>query len=105
MSDRIACLPGDGIGPEVLDEAVRVLEHLPLDLEIVRLPFGGTAIDATGEPLPGETLAACRSARAVLLGAVGGPRWDGGAVRPEQGLIGLRKALDVYANLRPARRG
>ncbi len=105
MSDRIACLSGDGIGPEVLDQAVRVLESLPLDLEIVRLPFGGAAIDELGEPLPAETLDACRSARAVLLGAVGGPRWDAGAVRPEQGLIGLRKALDVYANLRPARRG
>jgi 3-isopropylmalate dehydrogenase len=103
--DRIACLPGDGIGPEVLDQAVRVLESLPLDLEIVRLPFGGAAIDEVGDPLPAETLAACLGARAVLLGAVGGPRWDGGAVRPEQGLIGIRKALDVYANLRPARRG
>jgi 3-isopropylmalate dehydrogenase len=101
----IACLPGDGIGPEVLDQAVRVLESLPLELRIVRLPFGGAAIEAHGDPLPGETLAACRDADAVLLGAVGGPRWDGGAVRPEQGLIGLRKALDVYANLRPARQG
>ena len=101
----IACLPGDGIGPEVLEQAVRVLEHLPLDVEIVRLPFGGAAIDATGEPLPAETLEACRASRAVLLGAVGGPRWDGGSVLPEQGLLGLRKALDVYANLRPATQG
>jgi 3-isopropylmalate dehydrogenase len=105
MTDTIACLPGDGIGPEVLDQAVRVLESLPVDLEIVRLPFGGAAIDELGDPLPAETLATCRAARAVLLGAVGGPRWDGGAVRPEQGLIGLRKELDVYANLRPARQG
>jgi len=105
MSELIACLPGDGIGPEVLDQAVRVLEHLPLDLQISRLPFGGAAIDEVGDPLPEETLAGCATARAVLLGAVGGPRWDGGAVRPEQGLIGLRKALDVYANLRPARHG
>ena len=105
QGDRIACLPGDGIGPEVLDQGVRLLESLPLELEIDRLPFGGAAIDELGDPLPAETLAACRSARAVLLGAVGGPQWDGGAVRPEQGLIGVRKALDVYANLRPARRG
>jgi 3-isopropylmalate dehydrogenase len=107
MAERqlIACLPGDGIGPEVLDQAVRVLESLPLNLQIERLPFGGAAIEETGDPLPPETLAACRAARGVLLGAVGGPRWDGGSVRPEQGLIGLRKALDVYANLRPARRG
>jgi 3-isopropylmalate dehydrogenase len=105
VAELIACLPGDGIGPEVLEEAVRVLESLPLDLELVRLPFGGAAIDAYGEPLPSETLAACRAAAAVLLGAVGGPRWDGANVRPEQGLIGLRKELDVYANLRPARFG
>jgi 3-isopropylmalate dehydrogenase len=105
MTDRIACLPGDGIGPEVLAQAARVLESLPLDIELVHVPFGGAAIDEVGDPLPPETLAACRSARAVLLGAVGGPQWDGGAVRPEQGLIGLRKALDVYANLRPARQG
>ncbi len=105
MSALIACLPGDGIGPEVLEQGVRVLESLPVDVEIVRLPFGGAAIDEHGDPLPQETLAACRTAQAVLLGAVGGPKWDGGAVRPEQGLIGLRKALDVYANLRPARLG
>ena len=105
MAELIACLPGDGIGPEVLDQGVRVLESLPVNVQIVRLPFGGAAIDELGDPLPAETLATCRGARAVLLGAVGGPRWDGGAVRPEQGLIGLRKALDVYANLRPARQG
>jgi 3-isopropylmalate dehydrogenase len=105
MTVRIACLPGDGIGPEVLDHGVRVLESLPLEVEIERLPFGGAAIDEVGDPLPAETLAACRTANAVLLGAVGGPRWDGAAVRPEQGLIGLRKELDVYANLRPARLG
>jgi 3-isopropylmalate dehydrogenase len=105
VADRIACLPGDGIGPEVLDQAVRVLEALPVDVRVERLPFGGAAIEETGDPLPPETLAACRDARGVLLGAVGGPRWDGGTVRPEQGLIRLRKALDVYANLRPARLG
>ena len=102
MTARIACLPGDGIGPEVLEQAVRVLEALPVDVELVTLPFGGAAIDETGEPLPAATLAACRDADAVLLGAVGGPKWDGGGPRPEAGLLGLRKALDVYANLRPA---
>jgi 3-isopropylmalate dehydrogenase len=105
MPDVIACLPGDGIGPEVLEQAVRVLQKLPLDVDVVTLPFGGAAIDATGEPLPAATLEACEAAQAVLLGAVGGPKWDGGAVRPEQGLLGLRKALDVYANLRPATQG
>jgi 3-isopropylmalate dehydrogenase len=101
----IAALPGDGIGPVVLEQAVRVLHALPVDVEVVELPFGGAAIDATGEPLPAETLAACRSSAAVLLGAVGGPKWDGGPVRPEAGLLGLRKELDVYANLRPAVQG
>jgi 3-isopropylmalate dehydrogenase len=105
MADVIACLPGDGIGPEVMAEAVRVLDALPVDVEVALLPFGGVAIDELGEPLPAETLAVARGARGVLLGAVGGPRWDGGDVRPEQGLIGLRKELDVYANLRPARLG
>ena len=105
MSAVVACLPGDGIGPEVLEQAVRVLSALPVDVETVELPFGGAAIDEFGEPLPAETLDACRSATAVLLGAVGGPKWDGGAVRPEAGLLGLRQALDVYANLRPASQG
>ena len=84
---------------------MRVLEHLPLDIEIVRLPFGGSAIDESGDPLPAETLAACRGATAVLLGAAGGPKWDGAPVRPEAGLLRLRKELDVYANLRPATQG
>jgi 3-isopropylmalate dehydrogenase len=105
VPELVACLPGDGIGPEVLKQAVRVLEHLPLDIETVSLPFGGVAIDELGDPLPSQTLAACRSAKAVLLGAVGGPKWDGGSVRPEAGLLGLRKELDVYANLRPATQG
>jgi 3-isopropylmalate dehydrogenase len=103
VSERIVCLPGDGIGPEVAAEALRVLESLPLEFDIENRLFGGAAIDATGEPLPPATLEACRAANAVLLGAVGGPRWDGGDVRPEQGLIDLRRELDVYANLRPAR--
>ncbi len=102
MPRTIVSLPGDGIGPEVTAEAVRVLEALPLEVEIEEHLFGGAAIDAIGEPLPAVTLAACRAADAVMLGAVGGPKWDGGAARPEAGLIELRKALDVFANLRPA---
>jgi 3-isopropylmalate dehydrogenase len=98
----VVVLPGDGIGPEVAAEAVRVLRTLPLEVSLEEHVFGGAAIDATGDPLPAETLEACRGADAVLLGAVGGPKWEGGAVRPEQGLIRLRRELDVYANLRPA---
>jgi 3-isopropylmalate dehydrogenase len=104
-TSRIVCLPGDGIGPEVTAEAVRVLEALPVDVEVESHPFGGAAIDATGDPLPEETLSACLEADAVLLGAVGAPRFDRAEVRPEQGLIRLRRELDVYANLRPARLG
>jgi 3-isopropylmalate dehydrogenase len=102
---KIAALPGDGIGPEVMGEALRVLERLPLDLDldVEQLPFGGAAIDATGEPLPAETLAACKAADAVLLAAVGGPSWDNAPLRPELGLLQLRRELGVYANLRPAR--
>jgi 3-isopropylmalate dehydrogenase len=102
VSRKIICLPGDGIGPEVMAEAVRALEALPIELELEEHAFGGAAIDAHGTPLPEATLAACRAADGVLLGAVGGPQWDGGTVRPEAGLIEVRRALDVYANLRPA---
>jgi 3-isopropylmalate dehydrogenase len=101
----IVCLPGDGIGPEVTAEGMRVLECLPVEVELESRLFGGAAIDATGDPLPEETLAACLEADAVLLGAVGSPRFDRAEVRPEQGLIRLRRELDVYANLRPARLG
>jgi 3-isopropylmalate dehydrogenase len=102
---RIACLPGDGIGAEVAAAARDVLSVLVPELETEDHLFGGAAILATGTPLPDETLAACREADAVLLGAVGLPQFDAAEVRPEQGLIGLRHALDVYANLRPARKG
>ena len=100
---NVASLPGDGIGPEVCGAAVRVLEALPIDVAVEEHPFGGHAIHEHGNPLPAETLAACRAADAVLLGAAGLPEFDGAAVRPEQGLIRLRGELDVYANLRPAR--
>ena len=100
---RIVLLPGDGIGPEVAAAAARVLRELPLDLDLEERLFGGAAIQETGDPLPPDTLAACKAADAVLLGAVGAPEFDRAEVRPEQGLIGLRKELDVYANLRPAR--
>jgi 3-isopropylmalate dehydrogenase len=102
---RIVCLPGDGIGPEVMKAAREVLAVLAPDLELEDRPFGGAAILQTGTPLPDETLEACRKASAVLLGAVGLPQLDAADVRPEQGLIALRRELDVYANLRPARRG
>jgi 3-isopropylmalate dehydrogenase len=99
---RIACLPGDGIGPEVTAVAIDVLRALPIELELEEHSFGGRAILEEGTPLPERTLAACQGADAVILGAVGLPELEGAPVRPEQGLIGLRGALDVYANLRPA---
>ena len=98
---HVAVLPGDGIGPEVAAEAIRVLDALGVDHS--EHAFGGNAILAGGTPLPDETLAACRGADAILLAAVGLPELEGKAVRPEQGLLALRKELSVYANLRPAR--
>jgi 3-isopropylmalate dehydrogenase len=97
----VAVLPGDGIGPEVAAEATRVLDALGIDH--TEHAFGGGAILAQGSPLPEETLAACRESDAVLLAAVGLPELEGQPVRPEQGLLGLRRELGVYANLRPAR--
>ena len=97
---HVAVLPGDGIGPEVTAEAIRVLDELGIGHS--EHPFGGNAILASGTPLPDETLAACRAADGILLGAVGLPELEGKPVRPEQGLLGLRKELGVYANLRPA---
>lgn len=103
---KITVLPGDGIGPEVTHEAVRVLEtitkHTALKLEITRKDFGGAAIDSAGDPLPEDTLKSCKEADAILLGAVGGPKWGVGPVRPEQGLLRIRKELGLYANIRPA---
>jgi 3-isopropylmalate dehydrogenase len=96
----VVCLPGDGIGPEVMAQAERVLDRLGIEHE--ERPFGGGAILAGGDPLPAETLAACLEADAVLLAAVGLPELEGQAVRPEQGLLRLRQELGAYANLRPA---
>lgn len=104
---KIVVLGGDGIGPEVCDEAVRVLKAVAelsgLELSFDAQLLGGVAIDETGDPLPEATRQACLAADAVLLGAVGGPKWDDphAKVRPEQGLLGLRKLLGLYANLRP----
>jgi 3-isopropylmalate dehydrogenase len=102
---EIAVLPGDGIGPEVVAPARRVLDALG-SFDYAEHVFGGASIDAHGVALTDEVLDACRSADAVLLGAVGGPKWDTtdpSAPRPEQGLLGLRKGLGLYANLRPVR--
>ncbi|MBK7404579.1 MAG: 3-isopropylmalate dehydrogenase [Phycisphaerales bacterium] len=109
MRAHIAMLPGDGIGPEVTREAVRVLRAVAKrfghDLTFEHAAIGGEAIDTVGCPLPPDTLALCRRADAVLLGAVGGPQWDGAPphLRPEQGLLGLRRELGLFANLRPVR--
>src|SRR4051812_20586730 len=105
MSARIITLPGDGIGPEIMEPATALLAELA-DVEFEEHVFGGASIDAHGTALTDETLAACGTADAVLLAAVGGPKWDTtdpDAPRPEQGLLGLRKGLGLYANLRPVR--
>jgi 3-isopropylmalate dehydrogenase len=105
MAHRIVTLPGDGIGPEVMAPTLEVLGRLG-DFDFEQHVFGGASIDAHGVPLGDETLEACEGADAVLLAAVGGPRWettDPRAPRPEQGLLGLRKALGLFANLRPVR--
>ena len=101
----VVALPGDGIGPEIVAAARRVIDALG-GIEVTEAPIGGASIDAHGTALTDATLAACRAADAVLLGAVGGPKWDStdpDAARPEQGLLGLRKGLGLYANLRPVR--
>ncbi len=105
---KIAVLPGDGIGPEVVEQAVKVLRILALDglpIEMDYAAIGGAGYDEAGDPLPENTLALARAADAVLLGAVGGPRYDALArpLRPEQGLLRIRKELNLFANLRPVR--
>ena len=99
----VVVLPGDGIGPEVAREAQRVLAVLAPEVELEERAFGAQAIRDTGDPLPEETLAACRAAEAVLKAPIGDPEFDGAEVRPEQGMLRLRAELDVYANLRPAK--
>ena len=101
---KICVLPGDGIGPEIMAEAVRVLKALDLKLEMEEALLGGCAVDATGSPFPEATQKLALAADAVLLGAVGGPKWDvlPREQRPERGLLGIRKLLGLFANLRPA---
>ncbi len=109
MRKNIAVLPGDGIGPEVTRAAVDILQdcanHFGHTFDFQEFPFGGIAIDTCGMPLPAETLAGCRASDAVLLGAIGGPKWEAlpFGTRPEAGLLGLRKELGLYINLRPIR--
>ncbi|UJX39972.1 3-isopropylmalate dehydrogenase [Desulfovibrio sp. JY] len=109
MRYNICVMPGDGIGPEIVAEAMKVLKAAGkkhgLEFGFTEAVIGGAAIDATGGPLPEKTVAACKAADAVLLGAVGGPQWDtlDPAIRPEKGLLGIRKALGLFANLRPAK--
>lgn len=108
MSKNILVLPGDGIGPEIVAEAVKVLASLrdtyDLDIDMDEALVGGAAIDATGGPLPDATLELAKEADAILLGAVGGPKWEplDISIRPEKGLLGLRSGLNLFANLRPA---
>jgi 3-isopropylmalate dehydrogenase len=107
MNASIVVLPGDGIGPEVTDAATQVLRRIATkhshSFQFAEHPVGGASVDKHGRPLTEETLAACRASNAVLLGAVGGTQWEGldPQIRPERGLLGLRKGLGVYANLRP----
>jgi 3-isopropylmalate dehydrogenase len=107
MSKKIAVLPGDGIGIEIVAEAVKVLDYLKkngLDIELSEAPVGGAGYDAAGKPLPDETLELVKNADAILLGAVGGPQYESlpRELRPERGLLGLRSELGLFANLRPA---
>ncbi len=107
MTKKIAVLPGDGIGPEIIAEAVKVLESLRaggLDIEMNEAPVGGAGYEASGKPLPDDTLALAKESDAILLGAVGGHQWESLdiSVRPEKGLLGLRAELELFSNLRPA---
>ena len=107
MTRKIVALAGDGIGPEIMEASLEVLasivEKTGFGFEIDRRPFGGAGIGATGHPLPDGTLKACREADAILLAAIGSPQYNNAAVRPEQGLLALRKELNLYANIRPVK--
>ncbi|WP_338487303.1 3-isopropylmalate dehydrogenase [Ruoffia tabacinasalis] len=106
MTKRIVALAGDGIGPEIMTSALEILAVASkgkFAYEVVSFPFGGAAIEQVGIPLPQETLMACQQADAILLGAIGGPRWEGAKETPESGLLALRQALKLYANLRPTK--
>ena len=104
MTQTLLLLPGDGIGPEVTEEACRVAKHVMPELQIETAFFGGVSYDHFGTPLTDEVMAQARKSDAILMGAVGGPKWDGVPrdKRPEAALLRIRKELDVYANLRPA---
>lgn len=105
MTANITVLAGDYIGPEIMAAGLKVLaavsEDQNFDYELHEMPFGGAGIDQTGEPLPAETLKAAQQSDAVLLAAIGGPKWDGALKTPEQGLLAIRKALNLFANIRP----
>ena len=107
MTKKIVALAGDGIGPEIMEAGLEVLASISkktdFDIEIVKQPFGGAGIDAEGHPLPEGTLEASREADAILLAAIGSPQYDNATVRPEQGLLALRKELNLYANIRPVK--
>ncbi|WP_125711909.1 3-isopropylmalate dehydrogenase [Companilactobacillus kedongensis] len=102
---QIAVLSGDYIGPEIMKAGLKVLQAVSkdknFDYEIKELPFGGAAIDKTGDPLPQETLDKCKASDAILLAAIGGPKWDQSPKRPEEGLLAIRKSLGLFANIRP----
>ena len=107
MTKKIVTLSGDGIGPEIMAAGLEILEivasKIGFDYDIDAKPFGGAGIDAEGHPLPKSTLDAAKSADAILLAAIGGPKYDNAPVRPEQGLLAIRKELNLFANIRPVR--
>ena len=107
MTKKIVTLSGDGIGPEIMAAGLGVLDKVAskigFDYDIDAKPFGGAGIDTEGHPLPKSTLDAAKSADAILLAAIGGPKYDNAPVRPEQGLLAIRKELNLFANIRPVR--